>query len=304
FGVSGRRMLEAVAEGKRDAGWMADYARGTLRGKKQQLERALEGSFTDYQRWILRQELEHLKFLEGQIVQLEQEIEQRMQPYQEQLQRLKTIPGVDRLTSWTILAELGPDMHVFPDARHAASWAGLCPGNRESGGKRLPSKTRKANVYLRRSLCQAAWGASHSKNSYLAALYRRQRNRLGHNQAIFALAHQLLRIAYTLLRRGEDYRELGADYFDQKNKPKVVNRLLQRLTRLGFYVTLQAAASPNPEFAPVSSGAAVAAAIPSSSDAPLPDPPRAPLKPRRGRPCKCAERKIPCKHAAPASLTP
>ena len=174
-----------------------------------------------------------------------------MQPYQEPIRRLLTIPGVDRITSWTILAELGPDMQVFPDARHAASWAGICPGNRESGGKRLNGRTRKANPYLRRVLCQAAWGASHSKNTYLAALYKRQRGKLGHNQAIFSLAHQLLLIAYTMLRRGEDYRELGSDYFDRKNRPKLVNRLVQRITKLGFYVTLQPAVMPDQQSAAI-----------------------------------------------------
>jgi transposase len=294
FGVSGRRMLEAVAEGKRDAGWMADYARGTLRGKKKQLEWALEGSFTGYQRWMLGRELEHMRFLEAQVTQLEQEIERRLQPYQEQLRRLMTIPGVDRITGWTILAELGPDMSVFPDARHAASWAGLCPGNRESGGKRLSSKTRKANVYLRRALCEAAWGASHTKDTYLAALYRRQRSRLGHNQAIFALAHQQLLIAYALLRDGEDYRELGADYFDQKNKPKVVNRLVQRLTRLGFYVSLQpapaASAQPDPHFSNTTTAVAPALAACDTSAS------NVPLKRGRGRPCKCAVRGLLCRH--------
>lgn len=161
FGVSGRPHVRGGGgRGEARRGLDGRLCTGTLRGKKKQLERALEGSFTDYQRW--------------------------------------TIPGVDRITSWTILAELGPDMSVFPDAHHAASWAGLCPGNRKSGGKRLPSRTRKANVYLRRGSCEAAWGASHSKDTYLAALYRRrQRSRLGHNQAIFALDHQLLLIAYT-----------------------------------------------------------------------------------------------------------
>lgn len=226
-----------------------------------------------------------------------------MQAYQAHLQRLMTIPGVDRITGWTILAELGPDMSVFPNAHQAASWAGLCPGNRESGGKHLPSKTRKANVYLRRGWCEAAWGASHSKDTYLAALYRRQRSRLGHNQAIFALAHQLLVIAYTLLRRGEDYRELGADYFDQKNKPKVVNRLLQRLTRLGFYVTRQEAAAPTVELEPAASdaSAAVVAAQPLSDS---PDVPVAPLQPRRGRPCKCAARGLPCRHKSALRTQP
>ena len=305
FGVSGRLVLKGVAEGKRDAGWMADYARGTLRGKKKQLEHALEGSFTDYQRWMLRVQLGHLNFLEAQLTQLEQEIEVRLQPYAEQLRRLMTIPGVDRITSWTILAELGPDMSVFPDARHAASWAGLCPGNRESGGKRLSSKTRKANPYLRRTLCQAAWGASHTKDTYLAALYRRQRNRLGHNQAIFALAHQLLLIAYKLLRDGEDYRELGADYFDQKNKPKVVNRLVQRLTRLGFYVTLQEAPPSAAQVQSVPPDSAPPALTPEPlSDSPPSDAPRPPLKRGPGRPCKCATRGLVCRHKSAIQTQP
>lgn len=302
FGVSGRRMLEAVAEGKRDAGWMADYARGTLRGKKKQLEQALEGSFTEHQRWMLREALSHLESLEAQIARVESEIERRMQPYEEHIRRRLTIPGVDRITSWTMLAELGPDMNVFPDARHAASWAGICPGNRESGGKRLNGRTRKANPYLRRVLCQAAWGASHSKNTYLSALYRRQRGRLGHNQAILALAHQLLLIAYTMLSRGEDYREFGSDYFDRKNKPKVVNRLVERLTKLGFYVTLQPAVTAAQDPPPLSpDGPSSTGANPSipCSHALLSASPA----PKRGRPCKCAERKIPCKHAAPDNLT-
>jgi transposase len=170
FGVSGRRMLAALAEGRRDAGWMADYARGTLRNKKRQLERALDGSFTAHQRWLLREELAHLVSLERQIERVEEEIERQMQPYAEQLRRLATIPGIDRITAWTLLAELGPDMSVFPDADHAASWAGMCPGNRVTGGKRLSGRTRKANPYVRRDLCQAAWAASHRGGAVTALL--------------------------------------------------------------------------------------------------------------------------------------
>ena len=298
FGVSGRRMLQAVAEGKRDPGWMADYARGTLRGKKKELEWALEGSFTEHQRWMLGDALAQLAVLEARRARLEEQIERRLQPYAEHLRRLLTIPGVDRITSWTILAELGPDMNVFPDARHAASWAGLCPGNRESGGKRLSSKTRKANIYLRRALCQAAWGASHSKDTYLAALYRRQRSRLGHNQAICALAHQLLVIAYTMLRDGQNYRELGADYFDRKNKPKVVNRLVQRLTRLGFYVTLAAAQQVTDEpAAPEASASEASPPVPASlTENSVSNLPVAGQRRARGRPCHCAARGLTCHH--------
>lgn len=125
FGVSGRRMLVAIGEGKRDAGWMADYARGTLRNKKQKLERALDGSFTQHQRWLMREELGHLASLEAQIQRVSEGIERRMQLYDEQLARLDTIPGIDRITGWTLIAELGADMSVFPDAQHCASWGDL-----------------------------------------------------------------------------------------------------------------------------------------------------------------------------------
>jgi transposase len=286
FGVSGRRMLQAVVEARHDAGWIADYARGTLRSKpkQQELRRALEGTFTDHQRSMLAEQLKHLEWLEREVSVLETEIRERMLDYQAQMELLVTIPGVDRITAWTLLAELGPDMSVFDDAQHAASWAGLCPGNRESGGKRLSGRTRKANPYLRRTLCQAAWAASHTKGTYLAACYRRVRGNRGHNKAIVALAHQLLIIAYHLLGTGQPYRELGEDYFDQRNKPKVTRRLVERLTRLGFAVTLQPIVAPAP-VATLPTDSAAATSV-------------TPIPPRRGpgRPCKCASRGLPCSH--------
>jgi transposase len=275
FGASGRRMLHAVVEGKHDPGWMADYAQGRLRQKRIQLEWALEGSLTEHQRWMLKEGLGHLKSLEDQIGRAEVEILQRMQPYSEQLNHLVTIPGVDRVVACTILAELGPDMSVFPDAAHAASWAGMCPGNHESAGKQLSGRTRKANSYLRRDLCQAAWAASHTKGTYLAALYRRLRVRCGHTKAIFAVAHQILIIAYQLLRNGEDYKERGEDCFDRRNKPKTVMHLVGRLANLGFEVTLH---PTTPPAAPVAQPSA--------------DPPHR----GRGRPCKCRSRGIVCTH--------
>jgi transposase len=301
FGVSGRRMLDAMVEGKRDPGWMADYARGALRSKRKQLEQALEGTFTDHQRWMLREELKHLDSLHAQVARAEGEIGVRMEPYAEHLRRLDTIPGVDWIVARTMVAELGVDMSVFPDADHAASWSGMCPGNRQTAGKRLGGRTRKANPYLRRDLCQAAWAASHKKDSYLAALYRRFRTRIGHNQAILAVAHQILRVAYTMLLRGEDYRELGGGYYDQRNKPKVVHRLVERLTRLGYQVELQPAEAQVP--APIA--AATAPPRTSGYEATTPAPysdtpteaPAVDAQPKRGRPCKCRERGIPCPHA-------
>ena len=237
----------------------------------------LGGSLTEHQRWMLKEELGHLKSLEEQIHRVEVEIAQRMQPYSEQLDRLATIPGVDRVVAWTILSELGPDMTVFPDAAHAASWAGMCPGNHESAGKQMSGRTRKANSYLRRDLCQAAWAASHTKGTYLSALYRRLRARCGHTKAIFAVAHQILIVAYQMLRNGEDYREKGEDYFDRWNSLKTVMHLIGRLAHLGYEVTLHPAGQP-----PVTSNVTPAEPTP---------PPR-----RRGRPCKCSSRGIACKH--------
>jgi transposase len=172
FGVSGRKMLLAIVEGKRDPGWMADYARSALRRKRGELTLALEGTFTDDQRWLLDRELKHVEWLEQQIAVHEQEIERRVAPFEEVIARVGTIPGIDRKTAWTILAELGPDLSAFADAAHLASWTGLCPGNHESGGKRMSGRTRKSNGYIKRAMCQAAWAASHTKNSFLAAFYQ------------------------------------------------------------------------------------------------------------------------------------
>jgi transposase len=291
FGKSGRSMLKALVEGKRDAGWMADYARGTLRNKKRELEVALEGTFTAEQRWLLRRELLQMEWLEQQVATMEAEIEQRVAGFSEPLRRLLTIPGVDRIIAWTILAEVGVDVSAFEDARHLASWAGLCPGNRESGGQRKSGRTRKANCYVKRAFCQAAWAASHTKNTYLSAFYRRLCVRKGAPKAVMALAHHIITIVYHLLARQEQYVELGGDYYDQRNKTKTVDRLVKRLTGLGFEVTLNP--SQALEFEPV-----VPAEPPSVLPLPLDSGASevAADRPKRGRPCKCAERGIVCKH--------
>ena len=178
------------------------------------------------------------------------------------------------------MAEIGTDMSVFGDAAHLASWAALCPGNRESGGKRISGKTRKGNRYVRRALCQSAWAASHKKDCHLAVLFRRVRGRKGEQKAIMAVAHQLLVIMFYVVRDGSVYKELGEAYSDRQNKSKATRRLVERLQRLGYYVTLQ------PIEAEV---AAQSDSVPHSDPAP-------PQTRKRGRPCKCAERGIVCKH--------
>ena len=130
-------------------------------------------------------------------------------------------------------------MSVFPDARHLASWAGLCPGNRESAGKRMSGRTRKANRYVKRAMCQAAWAAARTKNTFLSAFYRRMSVRKGSPKAVMALAHHLITVVYQMLSRAEVYIELGGDYYDRRNKPRVVARLLNRLSRLGYFAELR-----------------------------------------------------------------
>ena len=169
---------------------------------------ALQGTFTVHQRLMLARMLGQLNDLEVRLADLTADIEQRVAGYQELLTRIATIPGLDRISAWTVLAEIGTDMKVFEDAAHLASWAALCPGNRESGGKRISGKTRKGNRYLRRVLCQAAWAASHKKDSHLSALYRRVRTRRG-EKAIMAVAHQLITIIFHIVRDGDRERRIA-----------------------------------------------------------------------------------------------
>jgi transposase len=299
FGVSGRKMLQAIIEGKRDAGWMADYAQGKLRGKRGELELALEGTFTDEQRWLLAKELRQIEWLEGQACAMEQEIERRVAVFEEPIQRLLTIPGIDRKTAWTLVAEIGVDLSAFADAKHLASWAGLCPGNRESGGKRFSGRTRKANRYVKRAMCQAAWAASHTKNTYLSAFYRRMSIRKGAPKAVIALAHHMITVVHQVLSRKEEYVELGGDYYDQRNKPKTAARLMARLEKLGYQVEVKVIR----DAAPAESALPAAHAEADSGGKPLRQEPEQPKR-RKGRPCKCIERGIICKHGTSIGLTP
>ena len=243
LGQSGRAMLHAMVAGVEDPERLAEMARAKLRNKIPELRRALEGRLRDPHRFLLRQLLDEVQFLDRKIAEFEQEIERQNRPFQEAVTRLMTIPGVDRITPSSLLAEIGPDMRQFPSAGHLASWAGLCPGNHESAGKRLSGRTRKGSPWLRRVLCQAAWAASHTKDTYLSALYRRLAAKRGKNRAIVAVAHSILVVAYCMLSRNQDYQELGGDYFERLN-PNILRRyLVRRLQRLGYDVALPAAAA-------------------------------------------------------------
>ncbi len=290
FGMSGRRMLKGVVEGQRDAAWMADWALGTLRNRRGELRLALQGRFTDHQRQLLGRMLEQLCEWERHVGELTQEVEKRIAHQEELIRRLTRIPGVDRIVAWTVLAEIGWDMAVFDDGKHLSSWAALCPGNHESGGKRRSGRMRKGNPYLRRVLCQAAWGAARTKNSCWESLYRRYRGRMGHAKAIMALAHRLLVVIYHVIADQSEYREFGADYWDRRQRGKQAKKMVERLERLGYKVSLE-------DNEPKADGTA-------QPPADGPEPAEAMKMKRRGRPCKCAERGIECKHIAKRLLPP
>ena len=226
LGVSGRRIIQAILNGYEHPMELAERVKGTLRGKIPQLRLALNGRITDHHRFLLGELMDDLERVESKIQRLEAEIVQQVDL--QLVERLCTIPGVDILTAWTLLAELGTDMGVFDSPKHGASWAGLCPGNHESGGKRLSNRTRKGNRWLRRALVQSAWGASRKKDCYLAAFFYRHTAKQGVRKAIMTLAHRLLVIAFCLLRDGSEYRETGADYFDKLNPVRTRNRLMRR----------------------------------------------------------------------------
>ena len=242
LGASGGAMIEAMVAGEEDNEKLAEMSKGLLRNKRELLKQALEGRITEHHRFMLRQRLEDLRHAEGTMAKIEAEIDRRMGPFGEAVTRLKTIPGVERVTAWGLLAEIGFDLKQFPTSAHLASWAGLCPGNHESAGKRLSGKTRKGSHTLRRCLRQAAWAITRQKNHYLAAVYRRLAARRGGKRAVIAVAHALLVMAYHMWLRKLDYRELGPDYFDRLNQRHITNVLVRRLERLGHNVILQPAA--------------------------------------------------------------
>jgi transposase len=239
LGKSGRAMLEAISAGETDPEKLAGLALGRLRDKKEQLELALEGRGTEHHRFLLRLLLDQVAGLEALVRRLEGRIEEVLPPFEEAVGRLETIPGISRKVAEAVLAEIGTDMSAFPSAGHLASWAGLCPGNDQSAGKRRSGRTTKGSRWLRQVLVQAAWAASHTKATYLRAQYYRLARRRGRKRALLAVAHSLLGIIYHVLRRGTTYQELGADDFERQDEDRLVRHLVKRLESLGHKVTLQ-----------------------------------------------------------------
>src|SRR5436305_7164883 len=200
LGTSAQHMLHALVKGELSPTAMAELARGRMRAKREQLAQALTGHLQPHHCFLIAEHLAHIDSLEEAIDRLSAEIAQRLRPYEEILLRLETIPGIKRRLAEIILAEIGPEMSRFPTAKHLASWAGMCPGNHESAGKRLTGKTRKGNAWLRKLLVEAAHAAAHTKNTYLSAQYHRLAGRRGKNKAMIAVGHSILIIIYCALR--------------------------------------------------------------------------------------------------------
>lgn len=247
LGASGRAMLRALAAGETDVEKMAELARQKMQRKKPELRRALQGRLNQTQRWVLGELLNRYEELESAIARVSAQIRQQgaanPDPRLAQaIQNLPTIPGIGERIAETIIAEIGVDMSRFPTDHHLCSWAGMCPGNNESAGKRKSTKTNPANPYLRPALVQAAWAASHTKTTYLSAQYHKLVRRIGKKKALVAVGHSILIVVYHVLLNQTTYHELGVDYFDRLNRKFLKNKLVRRLESLGLKVTIEEAA--------------------------------------------------------------
>ena len=273
-GLSGLRILKAIADGETKGEALANLAHASLNGKKALLIAALEGCYSEHFRYLLGELLEELEHLTKKVDEVTQRLGLYMTTHAELVARMCSVPGIDRITAWTVLAEIGSDMSAFPDAARLASWAALCPGNNESAGKHKQGRTRKGNRYLRRVLVQAAWAAGRSKRTWLSALFFRFARRQGMKKAAVSVAHRMLMILYYIIRDGVTYQEKGDDHFDRLNPAKTAYRLMSRLERLGYDLS---------------------AVHPKVTGEPDPTA-QLPTMRGRGRPCKCDERGVACTH--------
>jgi transposase len=244
LGVSGKLMLRALAAGETDSEQMSHLAETRLKRKQPQLQQALEGRLTQAQRWILGQLLDQYEQGAAALQRVEarigQEVDNSADPFVPEVGQLRdTLPGVGETVAQIIVAESGVDMTRFPTANHLASWAGMCPGNNESAGKRKSGKTTKGSRYLRAALVQAAWAATHQKGTYLAAQYKRLVRRMGKKKALVAVGHSILIMVYHVLQTRTQYQDLGGDYFDRRNVDKQRKRLIRQLESLGVKVTIE-----------------------------------------------------------------
>jgi transposase len=244
FGASGMAMLHALVEGTATAEQMAQLAKRRLRAKIPELERALEGRVEEHHRFLLKLQLHRLEQVDADLRQLDERVDQRLEPYLEQRRRLMKIPGVDRIVATILIAELGVDMSVFQSPAHLAAWAGVSPGNNESAGKSKSSETRKGNVHLKSALVEAATSAARKTGSYLKDKFFRLKARRGYKRAAMAIAHKILKVAHRILSTTEEYKDLGEAYLDQLDERRVAANLVRRLERLGYQVQVTPREAP------------------------------------------------------------
>ena len=246
LGASGQAMLRALIAGETDSRVLADLAKGRLRNKRELLEQALAGRVRPHHRFLLAEQLGHIEALDEAIARVGAEIARRLEALEAAVQRLMTIPGMGRRTAEVILAEVGAEMDRFPSAEHLASWAGMCPGQHVSAGKRLGGRSQRGSPWLRSALAEAAWGAARMKGTYLAAQYRRIAARRGKQRAIVAVGHSILVSLYHMLTEERDYADLGGNFFDERERELVQRRLVRRLEQLGLTVTVEPTQPPVP----------------------------------------------------------
>jgi transposase len=235
-GASGRRMIQALIAGQTDPAALAALADRRLQASAIELEAALRGRVTEHHRFLLRLHLDHLDAVDAAIASIDREVDGNVEPFRAAIELLTTVPGISALSAEIIVAEIGIDMSRFPTGQHLVSWAGLCPKNDESAGKRRSTRLRQGAPWLKTSLIQCAWSATRAKHTYLQTQYLRLRSRRGAKKAIAAVAASILNAIYHMLKNGVRYHDLGAAHFDQQAKGKHVMRLLQRLQNLGLHV--------------------------------------------------------------------
>lgn len=241
MGVSGRAMMQSLIEGVADPDALADLAKGRMRAKLPELHKALTARFTGHHAFLLERMLAHVADLEADIGAVSERIGEHIVPFEDKVELLDTIPGVGRLSAEIILAEIGPDMTQFPSAGHLASWAGICPGQNESAGKRKSGKTRKGSEALRSTLTECARSAARTKDTYLSERYRQIMRRRGDKKAIVAVAHDILTTCWYLLSRGEPYFDPGPTVLRERTEEDIRKRAICQLEKLGHKVTLEAA---------------------------------------------------------------
>ena len=242
LGVSGRAILRALIAGESDPERLAGLLKGRLKAKRPAVIKALRAQVTDHHRFLLGLHLDQIEALEQSRQTLEERLEKSLEPLQDKVELLKTMPGVSDTVAQVLLAEIGDDMTRFPSVGHLLSWAGLCPRNDESAGKRRSTRLRKGAPWLKTTLVQAAWAAVRCKDIYLRAQFLRLKSRRGPKKAIIAVAASMLGAAYHMLRDNQTYQELGAAHFDRRDQTKLVNRLIRRAAELGFHVEVRPAA--------------------------------------------------------------